>query len=140
MNRKLTRLSVALATIIAALGASALAAGVSSGQGYCDPLGGCHYMSVSPRAVKQGHVVTVSGAVGDGCKVPGGVTIISRAFRGATRRQFAGVPAVFTTTNRAGDFSKRVTITKTIRPGRYHVGGRCGGGNFGSTTLTVTKR
>jgi hypothetical protein len=84
-------------------------------------------------------VVTVSGSVAGGCDVPGQVTIVSRAFRGATRHEFAGVPAIFSTANRTGKFSKRVTIRKTVRPGRYHVGGRCGGGNFGSTTLTVKR-
>jgi hypothetical protein len=89
--------------------------------------------------VRAGHATAVSGAVGNGCKKPGQVTIYSRAFKGATRHEFAGVPAIFTTTNRKGKFSKRVTIKKTIKPGRYHVGGRCGGGNFGSATLRVTK-
>jgi hypothetical protein len=139
MDRTLRRLSVALIVTVAALGASALAADAGWSQGYCDPLGGCHFISVSPSAVKQGHPVTVSGSVGGGCKVPGQVTIFSRAFRGASRHEFAGVPAIFSTANRIGKFSKRLTIRKTIRPGRYHVGGRCGGGNFGSTTLTVAK-
>lgn len=140
MNSKLFRLSVALAAILAVLGASALVAGSSLGQPYCDPLGGCHFVSVSPRTVKAGHSITVSGAVGGGCKKPARVTIYSRAFRGATRHRFAGVPAIFTTTNRTGNFSKRVTIRKTIKPGAYRVGARCGGGKFGSTTLRVVKR
>jgi hypothetical protein len=49
------------------------------------------------------------------------------------------VPAILSTTNRKGKFSKRVTVEKTIKPGRYHVGARCGGGNFGSVTLWVTR-
>jgi hypothetical protein len=130
---------VALAAVVATLGASALLADAGRSQGYCDPLGGCHFITVSPSAVKQSHAVTVSGSVGGGCKVPGHVTIFSRAFRGAARHKFAGVPAIFGTTNRTGKFSTRVTVRKTVRPGRYHVGGRCGGGNFGSTTLTVNR-
>jgi hypothetical protein len=134
------KLVAVLAATIGVLGASALAADVSLGQGYCDPLGGCHYLSVSPNTVRAGHAITVAGAVGGGCKKPTQAAILSRAFRGATRREFAGVPAIFIETNRTGNFSKRVTLSKTIKSGHYHVGGRCGGGNFGSTTLTVTKR
>ena len=140
MNGKFLRLLLALAATAAALGASALAADASSTQRYCDPLVGCHSVHVSPKTVKAGHAIRVSGAVGDGCITPGRVTIYSRAFRGATRHKFAGVPAIFTRTNRAGNYSTRVTIRKTIRPGHYRVGARCGGGNLGSATLRVTKR
>ena len=139
MNRKHFSLLVAPAAVVAALGAAALAADVSSAQHYCDPLGGCASVTVSPSTVKAGHATTVSGNVGSGCSKPGQVTIYSRAFKGATRRQFAGVPAIFTTTNQAGKFSKRVTIKTTTKPASYRVGARCGGGNFGSTTLKVTK-
>jgi hypothetical protein len=140
MHGRLFRLFAALAASAAGIGASALAAHASSSQGYCDPLGGCHYLSVSPGTVRAGHAITVSGAVGSGCKKPAQAAILSRAFRGAARREFAGVPAIFIETNRIGNFSKRVTLSKTIKSGHYHVGGRCGGGSFGSTTLTVTKR
>ncbi len=141
MSLKLLRLSSALAAIVAALGASAITAAASSNT-YCDPLAGCntHFVKVSPRAVKAGKAVSVSGAVGNGCGKPGRVTIYSRAFKGTARHEFAGVPAIFSTTNRKGKFSKRVTIKKIIKPGRYHLGARCGGGNFGSATLRVTRR
>jgi hypothetical protein len=139
MNNKLFRLLVPLAAVVATLGAWALAAGTSSAQQYCDPLGGCPYVAASPSTVKAGHATTVSGQVGSGCKKPGPVTIYSRAFKGATRRQFAGVPAFFITTNRAGKFSKRVTINKTTKPASYRVGARCGGGNLGSATLRVKR-
>lgn len=138
MNVKLPHLPAALGAIVATLSGSAIAVGATPH--YCDPLAGCqtHFVKVSPGSVKAGKTITVSGAVGNGCsKKPVQVTIYSRAFRGATRREFAGVPAIFPTTNRKGKFSKRVTIKKTIKPGRYHVGGRCGGANFGSATLRV---
>lgn len=140
MNTKPLRLLPALGATFAVLGGSAIASG--PGPHYCDPLTGCgkHFVKVSPRTVKAGHTITVSGAVGNGCKRPGQVTIYSRAFKGATRREFAGVPAIFSKTDRKGKFSKRVTIKRTIKRGRYHVGGRCGGGNFGSATLKVTSR
>jgi hypothetical protein len=139
MNVKPLRLFLPLAAAVAALGASAIAAAAAP-PNYCDPLGGCktHFVKVSPNTVKAGNATTVSGAVGNGCKKPGRVTVYSRAFKGATRHELAGVPAIFRTTNRKGRFSQRVTIKKTIKPGRYHVGARCGGGNFGSATLSVT--
>jgi predicted transcriptional regulator len=141
MNVKNFRPVIALVALIAAFACSAMAASASSND-YCDPLGGCktHFLKVSPSSVKAGRTTTVSGAVGNGCKVPGRVTVYSRAFKGATRQQFAGVPAILITTNRQGKFSKRVTIRRTIKAARYHVGARCGGGNLGSATLRVTKR
>lgn len=141
MSLKLLRLLPALAAVVAALGASAIVAAASSNN-YCDPLAGCnrHFVKVSPRNVNAGNAISVSGAVGNGCRKPGRVTIYSRAFKGAARHEFAGVPAIFSASNRNGKFSKRVTIKKTIKPGRYHVGARCGGGNLGSATLRVTRR
>ena len=141
MNVKNVRLLIALVALVSAFAGSAMAAGAASNN-YCDPLGGCktHFLKVSPSSVKAGRTTTLSGAVGNGCKVPGRVTVYSRAFQGATRQQFAGVPAILITTNRQGKFSKRVTIHRTIKAGRYHVGARCGGGNLGSATLRVTKR
>jgi hypothetical protein len=32
-----------------------------------------------------------------------------------------------------------VTLSKKLKPGKYSIGGRCGGGNFGSTTLKVIR-
>lgn len=142
MNGKLFRLVVALAAIVAALGASALAADASPPPRYCDPLAGCkpsHFVKVSPSSVKAGHAITLTGAVGKVCKKPAQVTIYSRAFKGAAKHEFAGVPAIFSRTNRKGKFSDKVTITKSIKPGRYSVGARCGRGNVGSTRLKVTK-
>jgi hypothetical protein len=138
MNIKFLRLLSAPAVVAAAVGASSIAR--AAGPNYCDPLKNCsaHFVKVSPSSVKAGNATTVSGAVGDGCSKPGQATVYSRAFKGATRHEFAGVPAIFITTNRKGKFSKRVTIRRSVRAGRYHVGARCGGGNFGSATLKVT--
>jgi hypothetical protein len=143
MNSHLIRPWRAVAATVAVAAASATAAGAAPNQ-YCDPLGGCnshpsHYLSVSPGTVKAGKSTTLSGAVGHGCRTPGQVTIYSNAFKGATSHEFARVPAVYVTTNRNGKFSKKVTIKKTIRAARYHVGARCGGGSFGSATLRVSK-
>jgi hypothetical protein len=133
------RLLLALVAALVAIGVFTVAAG-ANGPGYCDPLGGCgsHFVKVSPRSVKAGHSVIVSGAVGNRCQKPGRVTLVSRAFKGAARHRFAGVPAILIPTSRRGRFSKKVTIKRAVRGRRYHIGARCGGGHFGSAALRVT--
>lgn len=124
-----------------ALGASAAAATAAGGPNYCDPLsGGCnhHHLTVSPSTVKPGRTVTIRGSVDHGCQTPGPVTIYSRAFKGATRHSFAGVPAVYAKAAKTGSFSTKVTIKGNVKAARYQVGGRCGGGNFGSAALKVS--
>ncbi len=136
--QKLTRHWRALAVTLVAVGASTTTA-IAAPSNYCDPLGGCHsshYLKVSPGAVKVGRTTTVSGSTGGSCRA---VTVYSRAFKGATRRSFAGVPALYLRAGRNGKFSTRVTIRRAVNGGRYHVGGRCGGGNFGSASLTVRR-
>ena len=126
-------LLVTLAVGLLCAAASALAAG-----GYCDPLAGCNSLKVSPSTVARGQVTRVHGSVAGGCGLPGTVTVYSRAFKGATHHSFGGVPALFLRANGAGAFSARVRIRHSVKPGRYHVGGRCGGGKFGSATLHIT--
>lgn len=139
MDVRLVRHLIASAATLVAIGACAAVAGASN-PGYCDPLGGCGtHFKVSPRTVRAGSSITVSGAVGNGCRKPGRVTIYSRAFRGATRHEFAGVPAIFTPSSQRGKFSKKVTIKRSVKAGRYRVGARCGGGKFGSAQLRVTR-
>ena len=94
-------------------------------------------IKTTPTTVKAGNAVTVSGSVAGGCSAGSQVTIYSKAFKGATTKDFAGVPAVFTKAGKGGKFSIKVTIKKTVKKGTYSVGGRCGGGNFGSSMLTV---
>jgi hypothetical protein len=138
MSTKLMRRCAAVGISFVAVSAPAA---IAAGPGYCDPLGGgcqTHHLKVSPSKVKPGKTVTLHGTVGHGCHRPGQVTIYSRAFKGATRHRFAGVPAVYTVANKHGTFSTKVTIKRSTSAGRYHVGGRCGGGNFGSATVKVT--
>jgi hypothetical protein len=102
-----------------------------------------HFLKVSPAKVGQGQTVTVSGSVDHGCQIghKGDVaTITSKAFKGATKHNFAGVPSISASLARStnGKFSIKVTLSSNVKPGKYSVGGRCGGGNFGSTTLKVT--
>ncbi len=106
--------------------------GSASASGYCDPLGGCSFVKVSPSSVKAGSVTKIYGTTG-GCRA---VTLYSRAFKGA-HHSFAGLPAIYVKAARGGKFSVRVRIAHSVRSGRYGVGGRCGGGHFGSATLKV---
>jgi hypothetical protein len=91
---------------------------------------------VKPAKVRPGHVTRLSGYAG-GCQRGNQVTLISRAFR--HKREFAGVPAVFTRVGRRGRFSIRVRIPAHRRSAHYGVAGRCGGGGFAHATLTVTR-
>jgi hypothetical protein len=53
--------------------------------------------------------------------------------------EFAGIPAVFAKVNRHDSYSIRVRIPGATAAGRYDIGARCGGGNFGvSGSLEVT--
>jgi hypothetical protein len=92
---------------------------------------------VSPGNVPAGDSVRVSGSAEGGCARGDTVTLFSRAFDPA--REFAGVPAIFTRAGRNGAFSVRTLIPNTRAAGLYSVSGRCGGGNFGSTSLRVNR-
>ncbi|MGO9908015.1 MAG: hypothetical protein ACLP4R_10095 [Solirubrobacteraceae bacterium] len=101
-------------------------------------------LKVTPGKVAPGKTVTVSGSVGTGCQIGqkgDAVTIISTAFKGATKTNFAGVPSVSASlaSNTTGSFSIKVKLAKKVKTGKYSVTGRCGGGNFGPATLKVAK-
>lgn len=103
-----------------------------------------HFLKVSPSKVAAGKMVTVTGSVGSGCQTGhtgDTATIISKAFKGATKSNFAGVPSVSASLAKSatGNFSVKVRLSKKLKTGKYSVSGRCGGGNFGSTTLQVKK-
>jgi hypothetical protein len=103
-----------------------------------------HFLKVSPAKANPGKTVTVSGSVGNGCQVghkADAATIFSNAFKGATKTNFAGEPSVSASLTKStnGSFSIKVKLNKNVKTGTYSVGGRCGGGNFGTTTLKVTK-
>ena len=87
-----------------------------------------------PKRVHDGERMRVFGNAGD-CAVGNRVTLISRAF--PKRHEFAGVPAVFARVRSNGDFSKRVRIPRSKKPGRYTITGRCGGGNLGVSRKVV---
>ncbi len=92
-------------------------------------------INVAPGSVAPGGTVTVSGNVGSGCMHGDQVTLISGAFGNA--HEFAGVPAVFATSDSAGNFSVGAPIPGDRNPGSYSVSGRCGGGRFGDAQVHV---
>ena len=103
-----------------------------------------HFLNVSPSRTNPGKTITVSGSVGNGCQTGhkgDTATIYSNAFKGATKRSFAGVPAVYASLSKSknGAFSFPLKLSKKLKTGTYSVGGRCGGGNFGSAKLKVVK-
>jgi hypothetical protein len=107
-------------------------------------LAASHFLKVSPGKTSPGKTVTVSGSVGTGCQTghKGDQAIVfSKAFTGATKANFAGQPSfsVSLAKSKNGAFSLKVKLSKKLKTGKYSIGGRCGGGNFGSATLKVAK-
>ncbi len=99
-----------------------------------------HFLKVSPNNTSPGTTVTVSGSVGSGCRSGhkgDSATIYSKAFKGATKHKFAGVPSVSASLNHGRTFKVKVRLSGSVSSGTYTVSGRCGGGKFGQATLTV---
>jgi hypothetical protein len=91
---------------------------------------------VRPSTVGAGHTVQVFGSAGL-CPAGDRVTLLSGAFSDA--HSFAGVPAVYATVNRKGNYSTTTKIPSSRAAGSYTVTGRCGGGNLGvHATLSVS--
>ena len=101
-------------------------------------LAATHYIKVSPGSQQAGGKVRLYGAVDGGCGTGSQVTIYSKAFAGATRHSFAGVPAVYAKVASNHKFSTNLTLNGALDQGKYTIGARCGGGTLGHTTLTVT--
>ena len=88
-------------------------------------------LSVQPKSIARGGVVTVTGW---GCRAGDLVYLISPPFVGHAFVQHS----VATRAHSNGTFSRLVHIRTTIRPGRYLITARCGGGNLGvSAALRV---
>jgi hypothetical protein len=81
-------------------------------------------LTVQPKSVARGGVVTVSGT---GCRAGDLVYLISPPFVG---NAFVA-HSVGTRARSNGSFSRRVHIRTSIRAGRYLITARCGGGNLG---------
>jgi hypothetical protein len=113
-----------IATALALLVGAPAAAGAAS-------------LHVTPSSVPAGDGVRLFGSVRGGCPRGASVTLFSPAFN--PRQEFAGVPAVFARVGAGGGFSITTTIPGGRAPGSYSVGARCGGGNFGHTSLHVVR-
>jgi hypothetical protein len=104
-------------------------------------LAAAHFVKVSPGTVKRGNKVTVSGNVGGGCEVGhtgDSAEIYSNAFKYTEPKGVGDLPTADAPLDKHGAFSIKVKISTKIKKGTYRVGGRCGGGSFGSATLKVT--
>ena len=65
--------------------------------------------------------------------------VISKAFFHDSNHDFAGLGAVYFTTDASGAFTTHPVVATTTAPGDYTIGARCGGGNLGiQLHLTVT--
>jgi len=81
-------------------------------------------LTVQPKSVARGGVVTVSGT---GCRAGDVAYLISPPFVG---NAFVA-HSVATRARSNGSFSRRVHIRASVRAGRYLITTRCGGGNLG---------
>jgi hypothetical protein len=93
---------------------------------------------VSPSSVAAGGTVTLSGSVGPnsaGSECATGVRLLSRAFH--SNQEFADVPALGVAVRPDGTVTTTTVIPRSRTAGTYPITGRCGGGNFGGTTLHV---
>jgi hypothetical protein len=79
---------------------------------------------VQPGSVARGGTVSVSGT---GCRAGDLVYLISTPFKGNSFVQHS----VATRAHSTGNFSRTVRIRTNVRPGRYLITARCGGGNLG---------
>jgi hypothetical protein len=107
----------------------------------CAPvaLAASHYVKVSPGSAKAGATVRVYGSVGNGCEVGkkgDDAEIYSTAFKAPPGA--GDLPTVLAQTDKHGNFSAHAKLKQHLKAGKYRIGGRCGGGGFGGTTLTVT--
>jgi hypothetical protein len=82
----------------------------------------------TPNPVHPGSSVRVHGVV-PGCPRGDQVTLLSKAFGRA--HEFAGINAVYARVGARGAYSVSTRIPLSRKPGRYTIGGRCGGGNLG---------
>jgi hypothetical protein len=102
-----------------------------------------HFLKVAPAKAAQGQTIAITGSVDHGCQIGhkgDTATIFSKAFKGATKHNFAGVPSISASLAKSkdGTFKVKLTLASNVKTGKYSVGGRCGGGNFGTTTLKIT--
>ena len=113
VNGRFRRLRIAL------VGMAALALVLAGTLGAATPR-----LKVQPGSVARGGTVSVSGT---GCRAGDVVYLISPPFKGNAFVQHS----VATRAHSTGNFSRSVHIRTSVRPGRYLITARCGGGNLG---------
>jgi hypothetical protein len=106
--------------------------------------GGCGTPAVKPRPkgsvaahpgrVRAGHRVRVAGTIGPRCVAGAKVRVISRAFAPGRAVRVALVHA-----RRAGLFSIWLRVPRSRKAGTYLVNATCGGRQFASAKLKVTR-
>ena len=84
-------------------------------------------IAVRPVSVSPGGAITVVGNAAP-CRSGNVVTAISRAFPG---HAFGGEGALAGNVRAGGAFTIRGRVRAALKPGRYAVTARCGGGNLG---------
>ncbi len=93
-------------------------------------------LRVAPTAVKGGGAVRVTAATSP-CRQGDTVFAISTAFAGDA---FGSAGALTGLVRAGGAFSVAGHVRAGLRPGRYSIGARCGGGNLGvSVSLLVVQ-
>ena len=119
-----------------------LAASTTAHAGAAHPIPATPYhhavIHASPNPARRGQNILVYGSVpkfgiAPGCPVGDEVTLISKAFPRA--HEFASIPAIYALVRHNGSFSVRTRVPGRIRAGRYLISARCGGGDFGTSTI-----
>lgn len=84
------------------------------------------HVVVNPGTVSPGGTITVS-APSSPCLARDQIILISTVFPGHAY----GKGAVYGAVHARGAFAVRARVRTGIKPGRYQIGFRCGGGNLG---------
>jgi hypothetical protein len=92
------------------------------------------HMIVTPATISPGGAIRVRAASSP-CLPGDQIILISSAFRGHAY----GEGAVYGPVGRHGAFSVPTRLRAALHPGRYEIGGRCGGGNLGVSVALVVR-
>jgi hypothetical protein len=103
-----------------------------------------HFLKVSPTNANVGGTIKLSGSISHtGCPTghkTDAVTIYSRAFQGATKSKYKGIPSVSVPMTKKGvaNFTKSVKLSVSLNAGTYTITGHCGRSTtFGTTKVNV---
>lgn len=93
------------------------------------------HLTVTPMRSHAGAKITVS-ASSSPCLAADTITLISAAFPGHAYGEGTLVGRV----RAHGAFTVSGHLRKQLKPGRYTISGRCGGGNLGSSAVVTVIR